>query len=272
MSQILEGRSKTIDHYLKQIRNNKPLTTEEEHELGRRIMSGDIDARNKLIETNLRLVLTCAIKMATPKIPIDEVIAAGNYGLVIAATRYNPSFKGRFGSYAIHYIREHIRQAIREYFNQVHIPIEVLKAAHKPTLSVNDELDYYQLIDKEYGTKTPSVYPTTYESFDKDFGAEDEEATCRPLIERVAAPMDSAALEYALRDAYTDFREFLGHYYDPIDVNVLMDYANKCLEGYTIADLAHDYRVPTKKMNSVIADIMQKTHLYHLLTAYQNAA
>ena len=63
MNHILETSAGVINHYLEQIKDNQPLTMEEEQELGRRILSGDTAARNKLIEANLRFVLTCAINM-----------------------------------------------------------------------------------------------------------------------------------------------------------------------------------------------------------------
>ena len=77
MNHILETSAGVINHYLEQIKDNQPLTMEEEQELGRRILSGDTAARNKLIEANLRFVLTCAINMATHHVPIEELIAAG---------------------------------------------------------------------------------------------------------------------------------------------------------------------------------------------------
>ena len=100
MHHILENRAEVLNHYLEQIEDNQPLSTEEEQELGRRILSGDTSARNELIEANLRFVLTCAIEMATPFVPIEELIAAGNYGLTIAATRYDPSFREAIKTWA----------------------------------------------------------------------------------------------------------------------------------------------------------------------------
>ena len=122
MHHLLENRTEVLNHYLEQIKDNQPLTSEEEQKLGRRIMSGDIAARNELIEANLRFVITCAIEMATPFVPIEELIAAGNYGLTVAANRYDPSYDNHFCSYAVHHIRKSIREAIKAWACSVSIP------------------------------------------------------------------------------------------------------------------------------------------------------
>ena len=95
--------------YMEDIKHTQPLTTEEEHELGRRSQLGDTNARNKLIEANQRFVVDCVIKFNNKTVPAEELISAGRLGLVVAADRYDPTFEGRFTTYAVHYIKEHIR-------------------------------------------------------------------------------------------------------------------------------------------------------------------
>ena len=112
---IIQSRTEVLNHYLEQIEDNEPLTVEQEQALGRRLMSGDYNAqKNRLIAANLHYVLSCAIEMRTPYVPIEELVAAGNYGLTLAATRYDPSYPTRFCSYAVHHIRKAIREAIEQ--------------------------------------------------------------------------------------------------------------------------------------------------------------
>lgn len=266
---IFTNCSEAIDRYLDKIENNKPFTTEEELELGQRSMSGDTTARNMLIEANLRFVISCVIKMYTTQVPLEELISAGNAGLALAATRYNPSFGRRFDSYAVHYICEHIRQAVSEYVSQIRIPQDVLKASRQKAPSVNDELNYSQLVEME---DERAAYPITYESFDEDFGNEDDDAPCLSLMERVASPIDSEALSYALRESDTDLRAFLGQYYQPMEVNIMMDYAHKIADGYTIADLAYDYRLPKRLMGDFVSQLLEKANLLQLSKAYHRLA
>ena len=262
---IFTNCSEAIELYLDRIENNKPLTTEEELELGQRSMSGDTAARNRLIEANLRFVISCDIKLYTPRVPLEELISAGNAGLALAATRYNPSFGRRFDSYAVHYICDFIRQAISEYVSQIRIPQDVLKASRQKAVSVNDEIDYYQLVEME---DERAAYPITYESFDEDFDNEENDAPCLSLIERVASPIDSEALSYVIRESDTDLRTFLGQYYHPMEVNVMMDFAHKITDGYTIADLAYDYRLPKHLMGEFVSQLLEKAKLLNLRKAY----
>ena len=262
---IFTNCSEAIELYLDRIEKNKPLTTEEELELGQHSMSGDTAARNRLIEANLRFVISCVIKLYTPQVPLEELISAGNAGLALAATRYNPSFGRRFDSYAVHYICDYIRQAKSEYVSHIRIPQDVLKASRQKAVSVNDEVDYYQLIEME---DEKAVCPITYESFDEDFDNEDEDAPCLSLIERVASPIDSEALSYALGESDTDLRTFLGQYYEPMEVNIMMDYAHKIIDGYSIADLAYEYRIPKRLMENFVSQFLEKAKLLNLRQAY----
>ena len=240
MHHLLENRTEVLNHYLEQIKNNQPLTTEEEQKLGRRIMSGDIAARNELIEANLRFVITCAIEMATPFVPIEELIAAGNYGLTVAANRYDPSYDNHFCSYAVHHIRKSIREAIKAWTCSVSIPdlLQGLQAC----LSLDER------------------------------GDEDEDNWSRDLIDRIPASPWSSDVRRDVEETKEQLRSFLSKWYYPSDVQLLMDLAQMIYDGYTVSDLAKKHGLPTKKMKSIIADLQQKALLNKLQIAFQKAA
>ena len=240
MHHILENRAEVLNHYLEQIEDNQPLSTEEEQELGRRILSGDTSARNELIEADLRFVLTCAFEMATPLVPIEELIAAGNYGLTLAATRYDPSYPTRFCSYAVHHIRKAIREAIKTWTSQVAMPdlLQGLQAC----LSLDDRQD------------------------------EDEDNWSRDLIDRIPASPQTGEIRSRVEETKEQLRSFLSKWYYPSDVQLLMDLAQMMYDGYTISDLAKKHGLPVKRMKSIIADLQQKALLYQLQTAFQKAA
>lgn len=240
MHHLLENRTEVLNHYLEQIKDNQPLTTEEEQKLGRRIMSGDIAARNELIEANLRFVITCAIEMATPFVPIEELIAAGNYGLTVAANRYDPSYDNHFCSYAVHHIHKSIREAIKAWACSVSIPdlLQGLQAC----LSLDER------------------------------GDEDEDNWSRDLIDRIPASPLSSDVRRDVEETKEQLRSFLSKWYYPSDVQLLMDLAQMMYDGYTISDLAKKHGLPTKRMKSIIADLREKALLHHLRTAYAKAA
>ena len=263
---ITDRSSEAFNAYLKDIKHTQPLSTEEEHELARLSQMGDINARNKLIEANLRYVITCVNDFHNKTVPMDELVAAGRLGLVIAATRYNPSFEGRFTTYAVHYIKEHIRQTIADYNATIRVPIEILKAAHIAAPSVNDELDYEKLLN----WKQKSVYDNIRLSLDSI--PDEDDLDSRPLIETIAAGADADALSYAVREANSDFRTFLADYYSKMDVDLLMNYAHKYANGFTLSDLAFEYRLPLKQMRNYIAQLLDKARLLKLRQKYLDSA
>jgi len=239
-NRIIQGRTEVLNHYLELIEDNEPLTVEQEQALGRRIMSGDIAARNELIEANLRFVITCAIEMATPFAPIEELIAAGNYGLTVAANRYDPSYENHFCSYAVHHIRKSIREAIKAWACSVSIPdlLQGLQAC----LSLDER------------------------------GDEDEDNWSRDLIDRIPASPLSSDVRRDVEETKEQLRSFLSKWYYPSDVQLLMDLAQMIYDGYTVSDLAKKHGLPVKRMKSIIADLREKALLHQLRTAFQKAA
>ena len=263
---ITDRSSEAFNAYLKDIKHTQPLSTEEEHELARLSQMGDINARNKLIEANLRYVITCVNDFHNKTVPMDELVAAGRLGLVIAATRYNPSFEGRFTTYAVHYIKEHIRQTIADYNATIRVPVETLKATRIAAPSVNDELDYEKLLN----WKQKSVYDNIRLSLDSILDEDDLDS--RPLIETIAAGADADALNYAVREANSDLRAFLADYYSKQEVDLLMNYAHKYANGFTLSDLAFEYRLPLRLMKSYITQLLEKARLLKLRQKYLDPA
>jgi RNA polymerase primary sigma factor len=259
---ITDRSSEAFNAYLKDIKHTQPLSTEEEHELARLSQMGDINARNKLIEANLRYVITCVNDFHNKTVPMDELVAAGRLGLVIAATRYNPSFEGRFTTYAVHYIKEHIRQAIADYNATIRVPVETLKAARVAAPSVNDELDYEKLLN----WKQKSVYDNIRLSLDSI--PDEDDLDSRPLIETIAAGADADALNYAVREVNSDLRAFLADYYSKQEVDMLMNCAYKRAAGYTLSELAYEYRLPLRQMTNYIARLEEKAKLLMLRKKY----
>ena len=100
--------------YLKEISMIPLLTAEEEKELGYRAQACDRDALQKLIESNLRFVITIARRFRFSGLPILDLINEGNVGLIKAASRFDPNHNTRFTSYAVWWIR----QAILFYLSQ----------------------------------------------------------------------------------------------------------------------------------------------------------
>ncbi len=100
--------------YLGRLGRSRLLTPEEELDLGWRARAGDERARARLIERNLRLVVSVAKRYRGMGLPFEDLIQEGNLGLIKAAERFDPELGNRFSTYAIWWIRQAMRRAIED--------------------------------------------------------------------------------------------------------------------------------------------------------------
>jgi RNA polymerase primary sigma factor len=98
------------------------LTAEQERELSRRIALGDRGARERLIRSNLRLVIKIARAFAGRGMDLDDLVGEGNLGLIRAAERFDPEAGIRFGTYAGYWIKEAIHRALNDTASTIRVP------------------------------------------------------------------------------------------------------------------------------------------------------
>jgi RNA polymerase primary sigma factor len=111
---ILNENSDVLKDFFKDISNYKIYSGEEQIELAREAKKGDIRAKEKLINSNLRFVVTCAKKYVNNGVPLVDLIQSGLYGLCLAFDNYDPDKGYKFLSFAVWYIR---REILREIYN-----------------------------------------------------------------------------------------------------------------------------------------------------------
>lgn len=98
------------------------LTAEEERELSARVFCGDEEARRRLIEANLRLVVKIARGFVTPDMPLLDLIQEGNVGLIKAAEKFDGTRNVRFSTYACWWIRQAITRALVNSRRAIRLP------------------------------------------------------------------------------------------------------------------------------------------------------
>lgn len=122
----------SLTSYLHDIAQINLLTAEEERELSERYQNGDIEAKNKLVSCNLRLVVMCAKKYLSlsNSFTLDDLIQEGNLGLMRAVDTFDPD-KGRFTTYAINWINQSISRALYNKSRMIRVPVHSAEKGRK---------------------------------------------------------------------------------------------------------------------------------------------
>lgn len=128
-----------IKLYLREIQRTRLLTADEEKELARRIAKGEKAARDKMIESNLRLVVKIAKRYINRGLPFLDLIEEGNMGLIKAVERFKLSKECRFSTYATWWIRQSIERALVNQSRTIRLPVHVSDDINK-MLKVSREL------------------------------------------------------------------------------------------------------------------------------------
>ena len=135
MERILEQEGLAIDDpvrmYLKEIGKVPLLDAEEEKELARRMSDGDEEAKNKLVEANLRLVVSIAKRYVGKGMFFLDLIQEGNLGLMKAVEKFDYKKGYKFSTYATWWIRQAITRAIADQARTIRIPVHMVETIHK---------------------------------------------------------------------------------------------------------------------------------------------
>jgi RNA polymerase primary sigma factor len=131
IKQITNREDSSIDKYLGEICKIKLITAEEEVDLAIRIHKGDLIARDRLINANLRFVISVSKQYQNRGLSLSDIINEGNLGLIKAAERFDETMGFKFISYAIWWIRQSIIQALSEKARIVRLPLNRVSHINK---------------------------------------------------------------------------------------------------------------------------------------------
>ncbi len=132
-----EGELRAERLYLKDLRKLSVMTLEDERFYAGRIAEGDPEARKKLIEANLRLVVKIARKYMNQGLSTLDLIEEGNIGLIRAVEKFDPSRNCRFSTYATWWIRQAVERAIANQSRTVRLPIHISSKVYKVSRTIN---------------------------------------------------------------------------------------------------------------------------------------
>jgi len=121
----------SIKLYLKEVSKIPMISDEEMKSLLPKIKKGNKRAKERLVKGNLRLVISVAKKFQRPGVDLNDLIEAGNMGLIAATNKYDPEKGAKFSTYAHDWIKEYVRRAVLGHTKPIHIPVYVYQNFQK---------------------------------------------------------------------------------------------------------------------------------------------
>jgi len=122
---FIDNSEESISKYLKDVRKLSMLTAEEEVNLAKEIQKGCKEALDTLVNSNLRFVISVAKQYQNQGLPLSDLIAEGNLGLIKAAQRFDHTKGFRFISYAVWWVKQSIIQSLNDNARTVRLPVNI---------------------------------------------------------------------------------------------------------------------------------------------------
>jgi RNA polymerase primary sigma factor len=132
-----------LSRYLQEIGRIPLLTPQQEIELAAKIKKGDAAARERMINSNLRLVVTIAHDYANLGLPVLDLISEGNIGLTKAVERFDPAKGAKLSTYAMWWIKQSIKRALANQSKMIRLPVHLvdkIAKVRRVSLQMSDEL------------------------------------------------------------------------------------------------------------------------------------
>lgn len=163
--QITNRETQSLDKYLNEIAKIELITAEDEVKLAQRIREGDQVALDKLVNANLRFVVSVAKQYQNNGMTLSDLINEGNLGLIKAAGRFDETRGFKFISYAVWWIRQTILQALAEQSRIVRLPLNRVGSLNKLNQTMSNLEQKFQR--EPTAEELAKVMETTPEEIDK---------------------------------------------------------------------------------------------------------
>jgi len=245
--------------YLKEISKFKPLKREEEHDLIIRVKKGDKAAMKKLIEANLRFVVSVASNYRNQGMPLADLVNEGNIGLIRAAKRFDETKNYKFISYAVWWIRQAILQSMSEQSRIMKLPLNRVSTIHNIGKVVSkleqkfkrfptcEEIARYLRID-ESDVREAFAIGSGHSSLDSPFDNEDD-GTLLDLIANEQTPSPDEKIDgYFLSNEINDLLSTL----KKREAEVLrLYYGIDCERSHTLEEIAAKYNLTRERIRQI---------------------
>ncbi len=255
---FVDSDDSSLAIYLREIRRTDLLTPEEEVKLARKIRRGNADALNRLVQANLRFVVTVARSYQGRGLGLADLIEEGNLGLMKAAKRFDEKRGFRFISYAIWWIRQSILQALHDHSRVVRIPvnraarasrIERTAQALEQTLgrpaSLSDVAEALKITEDEVREHQALIQ----RAVSLDAPASDEGET--PLLQLLSDDTQDADERIAEKDLARDLRAAMRDL-DPRERKILTDYFGmETGEGVTLESIGKELGLTRERVRQL---------------------
>jgi RNA polymerase sigma factor RpoS len=212
-----------IKYYLKEIRKTPLLTFEQEQELAKRIAQGDQEARARMIEANLRLVVAIGKKYINRGLQFSDIIEEGNLGLIRAVEKFQYQRGFKFSTYASWWIKQAIERAIVNQTRTIRLPVHIaeivnsyLRATRQLTQSLGRDPQIEEIAKKMKVTveKVRSISQVVRETYSLDMLIGDqEEDTLKDILQ------DNNALSPATFSDEIRRREYIDEWLQQLSVS-----------------------------------------------------
>ena len=207
MLELLERQSVVEDdmhQYLREIREYPRLSVQEERELAFRCAQGDEEAIRRMVNCNLRLVVSIAREYAGRGVPLLDLIQEGSIGLLVAARKFDHTLDFRFSTYATKWIRQGVTRCLLNHSGLIRVPLHTAERMRK-VLAVRQvlrqelgeeptdaQIGQRSGLPKDKVTQLLSLVPEVW-SLDAPVG-EEEDSDLSKLLENAEAPEPHAEL------------------------------------------------------------------------------
>ena len=252
--------------YLYEIGSIPLLTPEEEATLSERTIKGDIEAKNKLIESNLRLVVSIAKKYTSRGMPLLDLIEEGNLGLIKAVERFDANKGFKFATYATWWIRQAITRALADQSRTIRIPVHMVELINRVT---RESRKLLQELGREPTTeelakelklspeKLREIRRISLEpiSLDLHVGDDDENSLLEFIADDSAASPDTAAESSLLTSQIHEILDSLS----PRESKVLkLRFGLENGRAYTLEEVGAEFDVTRERIRQIEAKALRK--------------